>query len=379
MIKVGITGQDGFVGSYLNNTLGLTPEKYQRVPFKKDFFQDKAALDAFVASCDVIVHLAAMNRHPDQDVIYQTNKELVVALVESLKRTGAKPYVLFSSSTQEERDNLYGKSKREGRLLIEDWAKHNNASFSGLIIPNVFGPFGKPFYNSVVATFCYQLTHNQTPTIDQDGVIKLVYVGELVEHILKLIEINNGNVVSSKSTEVVDIPHSKEVKVSQILDLLVSYKEKYFEKGIIPAFGDVFERNLFNTYRSFIDLANYYPVKYTQHTDNRGQFVEIIKLEAGGQVSFSTTVPDITRGNHYHTRKIERFSVIKGEALIQLRKVDTSEILNFNLSGSEPSFVDMPIWYTHNIKNIGKEDLFTVFWINEFFDPQDADTYFEAV
>ncbi|AMS26771.1 epimerase [Bacteroidetes bacterium UKL13-3] len=379
MIKIGITGQEGFVGSYLYNTIGLQPEKYERVPFKRDFFQDAALLDSFVSSCDVIIHLAAMNRHTDQEVIYQTNKDLVSQLVESLKRTGAKPHVLFSSSTQEERDNLYGKSKREGRLLIENWAKENNASFSGLIIPNVFGPFGKPFYNSVVATFCYQLTHNQTPTIDQDSVIKLVYVGELVDHVIKLIEINNGNVISSKSTEVVDIPHSKEIKVSQILDLLDSYKEKYLEKGIIPGFGDVFERNLFNTYRSYIDLGNHYPVKYTPHSDNRGSFVEIIKLEAGGQVSFSTTVPDITRGNHYHTRKIERFSVIKGEALIQLRKVNTTEILNFNLSGSEPSFVDMPIWYTHNIKNVGKEDLYTVFWINEFFDPQDADTYFETV
>jgi UDP-2-acetamido-2,6-beta-L-arabino-hexul-4-ose reductase len=116
-----------------------------------------------------------------------------------------------------------------------------------------------------------------------------------------------------------------------------------------------------------------------QHTDDRGSFVEIIRLEVGGQVSFSTTKPNITRGNHFHTRKIERFAVIKGKALIQLRKIGTDEVLNFELNGDEPAYVDMPIWYTHNIKNIGDDVLYTNFWINEFFNPNDADTYFEEV
>lgn len=128
-----------------------------------------------------------------------------------------------------------------------------------------------------------------------------------------------------------------------------------------------------------MDIANYFPVKLTQHTDDRGSFVEIIRLEVGGQVSFSTTKPNITRGNHFHTRKIERFAVIKGKALIQLRKIGTDEVLNFELNGDEPAYVDMPIWYTHNIKNIGDDILYTNFWINEFFDPNDADTYFEEV
>ena len=128
-----------------------------------------------------------------------------------------------------------------------------------------------------------------------------------------------------------------------------------------------------------MDIANYFPVKLTQHTDDRGSFVEIIRLEVGGQVSFSTTKPNITRGNHFHTRKIERFAVIKGKALIQLRKIGTDEVLNFELNGDEPAYVDMPIWYTHNIKNIGDDILYTNFWINEFFNPNDADTYFEEV
>jgi UDP-2-acetamido-2,6-beta-L-arabino-hexul-4-ose reductase len=128
-----------------------------------------------------------------------------------------------------------------------------------------------------------------------------------------------------------------------------------------------------------MDIKNYFPVKFTQHTDPRGSFVEVIRLGVGGQVSFSTTVPGITRGNHYHTRKIERFAVIKGKALIQLRRIGTDEVLDFYLDGTEPAYVDMPIWYTHNIKNIGDDILYTNFWINEFYNPDNADTYFEDV
>ena len=128
-----------------------------------------------------------------------------------------------------------------------------------------------------------------------------------------------------------------------------------------------------------MDIANHFPVKFVEHTDLRGSFFEVIRLGIGGQVSFSTTVPGITRGNHYHTRKIERFAVIKGKALIQLRRIGTDEVLDFYLNGEEPSYVDMPIWYTHNIKNIGEEVLYTNFWINEFYDNKDPDTYFENV
>ena len=376
MIKIGITGQQGFVGSALYNTLCLKPTEYTLIQFNKQYFEDDSMMDAFVKECDVIVHLAAMNRHEDANVIYNTNKNLVEKLISSFFRTNSKPYVLFSSSTQEEKDNLYGKSKREGRELFEKWAKENGASFSGLIIPNVFGPFGKPFYNSVVATFCYQLTHSAEPSINQDSVVKLIYVGELAMYIQKLIEthIKDGRII-----DLINVPHTFEIKVSELLGKLNHYKLNYFDQGIIPTLKDSNETNLFNTYRSYIDHAMYFPFKYKKNTDNRGTFVELIKLNVGGQVSFSTTVPNITRGNHYHTRKIERFSVIKGKAKIQLRKINTSEVIEFELDGENPAYVDMPIWYTHNISNIGTEELYTVFWINEFFDPNDADTYFENV
>lgn len=372
MKKIGITGQNGFVGRHLYNTLGLFPEEFKLIDFEKDYFEDGKKLDEFVAQCDVIVHLAAMNRHESEQVIYETNTELANNLVDSLKRTASKAHVLISSSTQEELDNLYGRSKREGRESIVNWAAEQGGKVTGLIIPNVFGAFGKPFYNSFVATFCYQLTHGETPTVATDGEVRLIYVQELVMKIID--EIRSGTSQPELYIEPTAIR-----KVSEVLALLNQYKDKYFDRGEIPGLKDPFEHHLFNTYRSYIDYKTHFPVKFTQHTDPRGAFVEVIRLGIGGQCSFSTTVPGITRGNHFHTRKIERFAVIRGKALIQLRKVDSDEVLDFYLDGKEPAYVDMPIWYTHNIKNIGDEELYTIFWIDEPYNPQDSDTYFETV
>jgi UDP-2-acetamido-2,6-beta-L-arabino-hexul-4-ose reductase len=372
MTRVGITGSKGFVGYHLYQTIALQKEEFELIEFERNFFDDDQALDNFVKNCDVIVHLAALNRHNEPQVIYDTNTTLVKKLVASLERTNSKPHLIISSSTQEDREDPYGMSKKECRLLLSEWANKNGGSLSGLIISNVYGPFGHPYYNSVIATFCHQLASGETPIIDVDGDLKLIYVGELVEEIIKLI-LNNDNVHDQI------IPYTAEAKVSEILSLLVSFKESYQEKGELPALQNDFQHNLFNTYRCYMDLVNYFPKKLLEHTDNRGTFVEIARLGIPGQMSFSTTLPGITRGNHFHTRKIERFAVIKGKALIQFRRIGTDEVHNFYLDGNESAYVDMPIWYTHNIKNIGEEILYTIFWINEAFDANKPDTYFEIV
>lgn len=372
MINIGITGKNGFVGTHLFNTLKFSPKEYSLIEFKREYFEDKVALDNFVSQCDVIVHLAALNRHKTPSVIYETNIRLVSSLIESLNRTKSTPHVIMSSSAQEENDNLYGKSKKVGRSLLSDWAKKKEAIFTGMIIPNVFGPFGKPYYNSVVATFSHQLSNNETPKIDVDGQLKLIYVDDLVEDII--------NCIIYKRHEIeYKVKHTSEIKVSEMLELLKSFKITYQDNGEIPLLTDSFELNLFNTFRCYMDIKNFFPVNFIKHSDARGSFVEIIRLGVGGQVSFSTTVPGITRGNHFHTRKIERFAVIKGKALIQLRRIGTDEVLDFYLNGDEPGYVDMPIWYTHNIKNIGDEILYTNFWINETYNSDDADTFFEEV
>jgi len=372
MIKIGITGQSGFLGTHLFNTLGLYPEKFLRIPFEDSYFEDTIKLYQFVTQCDIIVHLAAVNRHNDPEFIYHTNVTLVKKLIDALELTDHCPHILYSSSIQEDIDNLYGKSKKEGREMLAEWSKKNNALFTGFVFPNIFGPFGDPYYNSFIATFCYQLTHEETPKIDVDKTVLLLYVADTVKIIIDAI-------FNKLNKEEFRISSFTERKVTDILEILKTYRSTYFIKGTIPELKDQFEINLFNTFRTYIDLKQHNPVKLKLNSDERGSFVETVKTNLGGQFSFSTTKPGVTRGNHFHIRKIERFAVIKGNALIQLRRIGTNEVLKFELNGDEPSFVDMPIWYTHNITNIGKEDLYTLFWVNEFFDPDNPDTYYEKV
>jgi UDP-2-acetamido-2,6-beta-L-arabino-hexul-4-ose reductase len=394
MIKVGITGQSGFIGTHLYNTLGLYPKKFERIPFKDEFFQDEAILKRFVSDCDAIVHLAALNRHNDPNVIYQTNVQLVQQLISACESTNSIPHILFSSSIQEEQENQYGKSKRDGRELLKQWAIRNQAVFSGIVLSNVFGPFGNPYHNSFIATFCHQLTHGEQPRVDVDGKVKLIYVSELVEKILEIIskynsESQNSEIIKDAkatlnpsnecSVNTISIPHTSEVKVSYVLSLLKDFTTQYFLKGNIPNLTDTFVKNLYNTYLCYIEHKSFFPFQLKLNSDWRGNFAETIKLSSGGQISFSSTIPGITRGNHFHTRKAERFAVIKGEARIDLRKIGTDDIISFNLDGRSPSFVDMPVWYTHNITNIGDEDVYTIFWINEHYNTNDADTYFETV
>jgi UDP-2-acetamido-2,6-beta-L-arabino-hexul-4-ose reductase len=289
-----------------------------------------------------------------------------------MEQTQSTPHVLFSSSTQEELDNNYGNSKKAGRELLVNWAARNQAPFTGMVIPNVFGPFGNPFYNSVIATFSHLLTHGGQPQIMVDNQLKLIYVGELVDQI--------WNIISERKTSAnYHIPHTSEAAVSEILKTLVRYKEEYFDLAVIPKISNRFELNLFNTFRSYISHNEYFPFLLKKNTDNRGSFVETVKTQKEGQFSYSTTVPGITRGEHFHTRKIERFAVIQGKAVIELRRIGSSEVLHFELDGENPSFVDMPVWYTHNITNTGETTLVTLFWISEFFDPTDTDTFFEKV
>jgi len=425
MIRIGITGQAGFIGTHLYNTLSLHKDKYAFIPFKDEYFQKEDTLDAFVTQCDVIVHLAAMNRHNDPDVLYNTNIDLVQKLIASMERTQSKPYVIMSSSLQEERDNLYGRSKREGRELLNQWADRNDAAFTGLIIPNVFGPFGVPFYNSVISTFSHQVVNNLEPRIGVDACLKLIYVGDLVQRVIGLVDsytdltdltdhhgldfddltteehrgapksTETATTENTESTEknlqftiynlqfekperLINVEHMAEYKVTELLEKLKGFRDTYQVKGIFPDLNDRFELCLFNTFRSYIPMEHF-PVKYKKNADPRGVYVEAMKFCSGGQAAFSTTVPGITRGNHFHIRKVERFAVIQGKASIKLRKYGSDEVIEYILDGSEPGYVDMPIWYTHNITNIGDGELLTMFWINEFYNPSDPDTYYEEV
>lgn len=368
-MNVGITGQSGFIGSHLYNYL-KTKDDVNLIPFQRSFFESKDKLADFLKRCDVIIHLAGMNRGSD-DEIYDTNIRLAKTVASGLERTNHNLHVIFSSSTHESRGTPYGNSKHESRLILSKWAKRNDAKFTGLIIPNVYGPFCKPFYNSVVATFCHQLTHGQEPEIHVDQPIELLYVDELVQRIYDVIK--NG-----QDADELPVQATREIMVSELLSKLRRFKEQYLNEKVIPDLSDPFNLSLFNTFRSYIE-PDYYPVQYDLKTDDRGTLFEAVRSLNQGQVFFSYTKPGIERGNHYHRRKLERYSVIKGKALVQLRRIGTEKIVEYTLNGDTPSYVDIPIHHTHNLINVGEEDLLILFWASELFNPDDADTYYEKV
>lgn len=371
-MKVGITGKNGFIGYHLSHIIKYKFENYDIVPFQRSFFEDSELLNSFVSSCDVIIHLAGVNRADSSEEVYSSNIQINTALNYALLNTKFKGQLIFASSSQEEFASLYGKAKKESRIFLEHTVEQQGGNFTGLIIPNVFGPFCKPNYNSFIATFSNKILKEEEPIIIKDDSVPLIYVGNLVQQILDIIQFQN--IIKLKLIES-DI----EIKVSKVLNLLNYFKDSYFKYNKIPLFNNSFELNLFNTFRSYIDFEKTYPIELNKHSDERGFFSEIIKTEIGGQFSYSTTLPGITRGNHFHTRKIERFIVIAGKAKISLRKIGSNAVHEFLLDGEYPSFIDMPIWYTHNITNIGDSKLITAFWINEAYNPEDTDTYFENV
>jgi UDP-2-acetamido-2,6-beta-L-arabino-hexul-4-ose reductase len=370
MLKIGITGSNGFIGSHLCNFLSLDRIKYKLIEFNREWFDNDIQLDSFILKCDIIIHLAGLNRHQNEKFIYITNISLAEKLINSFTRINYQGKIIFASSIHENKNTFFGNSKKKSTELFMNWAS-NNTNFISILIPNVYGPFGKPFYNSVISTFCHQLLNGNIPEIEVDARLNLIYINDLIKEIISLIDTKSFNYIKINPTD--------SYKVSDILDLLIYFNKNYIINGVIPQLNSNFEINLFNTFRSYIDISKYFPIKYIKHADLRGNFVEIIREFSGGQISFSLTKSGETRGNHFHTRKIERFAVIKGNCLIELRKKGTSEVISFYLNGDDPAYLDIPIWYIHNIKNIGKEDLFTIFWVNEFYDHNDSDTYFEKV
>lgn len=370
MLKVGITGMAGFVGYHLRARL-LREKNVEVLPFEDSYYETPEAFINFARQAQVIVHLAGVNRN-SPEVVYAKNIELMEKLLEYVDASGNRPKILFSSSTQIERDNEYGRGKKRAMELLEAWSGKTGAAAVSMVVPNVFGAGCRPFYNSVVATFSHQVTHGEEPTIMVDGQMGLIYINDLVEEMYRLV------IQPASGYRVEHIPMRAEAKVTEILAMLKSFKEAYYGTGTVPVTKSAFERDLYNTFITYMDPKDW-ERKLKLNTDERGSFVEVFKLEKGGQVSFSTTKPGVTRGNHYHIRKNEKFCVVSGEASIKMRRIATDQVIEFKVSGDTPSWVEMPIYYTHNITNTGSTELVTLFWINEAYNPDDPDTYFEKV
>jgi len=366
MTTIGITGVDGLLGwhlrSFLHGQAGVTV----RGADKPEFASGEALLK-FVSGCDAIVHLAGMNRGDEAEVA-RVNVELTEALLGACSAAGAKPHIVFSSSTHISRGTPYGESKKKCAALIRAWASSNGATFTNLVLPNVYGESGRPFYNSAVSTFCHQLAHGEKPEVKQDAGMELLHAQEVAREIYARIQQRYDGEL---------YPPGHKITVSALLAKLQEMAGKY-AANVIPDLRDGFDRDLFNTYRSYLFPAKS-PVALDLKRDARGYLFEAAKSDNGGQAFLSSTLPGITRGNHYHTRKFERFLVIKGQAVIRVRKLFSSETSEFSVSGDRPEYVDMPALHTHNITNTGDGELLTLFWSSEVFDPAAPDTYQETV
>lgn len=370
-LKVGITGVTGLIGWHL---LCHLMSRTDTLPIRADrtTFANQDTLDLFVKQCDVIVHLAALNRGTDSDV-ESINLKLADELVRSLERTKCTPHVLYSSSIHAKGETLYGRTKKQCGEMLQAWSTRSGARFTSLLLPHVFGELGRPFHNSVVSTFCHQIANSETPRITSDSQLEL-------RHAQSVAELISDAILTKTATgkELHEIaPGGKKISVSQLLSE-VQHISATYQEGIIPDLRDPFTLDLFNTYRSYLFPARSL-VTLHLNSDSRGHLFEAVKTEMGGQCFVSTTKPGITRGNHFHLRKLERFLVTSGEAIIRVRRLDHTDVTEFRVSGERPQFIDIPTLHTHNITNVGDADLTTLFWAHEIFDPDRPDTFRETV
>ena len=368
-MKILVTGSDGFIAKNLIQE--LRNQKYQEL-FLCNRKTSKEELELYVAESDVIIHLAGVNR-PQSNAEFQVgNIELTEQIINLMKVHVKKRKFIFSSSVQAEYNNPYGTSKKEAEELLKAYALEGKIELYIYRLTNVFGKWCKPNYNSVVATFCNNIARDLDIRVnDANAKLNLVYIDDVVSSFINVLEneIDAGGYV--------DIEPEYQVTVGELANLIAKFKELRYNYQT-PDMSDDFEKKLYSTYLSYLDVKDFmYPLK--MNVDERGSFTEFLRSGAAGQVSINVAKPGIVKGNHWHHTKVEKFLVVKGKAQISFRNMITNEIIDYVVSGEKLEAVDIPTGYTHNIKNIGEEDLVTVMWANEPFNPEKPDTYYEEV
>lgn len=361
---IAMTGAQGFLGWHTRcaaHARGLT---VNAIPVGESF--QRAGAAKLMDGADRLIHLAGVNRGSDEDV-RAGNIVFASQIADAIVEAERPPRVIvFANSVQAGNGTPYGEAKLQAAESLRAAAGRVGAEFTDVRLPNVFGEHGRPFYNSVVATFCRQLADHQEPRVDRDAELGLLHAQTAADMMLGFTEPRTMD------------SHMTRATVTDLLGRLQSISAGY-AAGDIPDIASPFSRDLFNTYRSFLFDAR--PSnELAKKADERGAFFECVRSHGGGgQSSFSTTVSGVSRGDHYHLRKVERFTVIAGEGTIRLRKLFTDRVLEIPVSGAAPMAIDMPTMWAHKIVNTGTAPLYTLFWSNEIFDPGSPDTYAEAV
>lgn len=368
-MKILVTGANGFIGKNLIATLKEL-KKYEVIAIDKE--NSKEELENALLEAEFIFHLAGVNRPKDEKEFFQGNSGLTEEIVMFLKENNKKIPILITSSIQAELDNAYGKSKKLSEETLLMYGDSSKAKVFIYRLPNVFGKWCRPNYNSAVATFCNNIAKGEEIWVSDPNIeLTLVYIDDVVRCLISSMEDKN----SLSGYVKVDIEHK--ATLGKIVQLLNSFVESR-KSLMVPNMEDEFTKKLYSTYLSYLPEDKFsYPLK--MNIDNRGSFTEFLKSSDKGQVSVNISKPGITKGNHWHHTKNEKFLVVSGEGLIQFRKIDSDEIIEYKVSGEKLEVIDIPVGYTHNIINIGTTDMVTIMWVNEIFDKEKPDTYFLEV
>lgn len=378
-----VTGANGFVGRNLVSQLeniasgkarnyAIAGEELHVLCYDVD--SDPAALEEYCRRADFVFNLAGVNRPEDPSEFMKGNFGFASVLLDTLKKCGNSCPVMISSSTQAALDNPYGESKRAGEELLFEYGRETGAKVLVYRFPNVFGKWCRPNYNSAVATFCHNIAHGLPIRVNDPSVVMhLVYIDDVVDELIGAL---SGD--EHRAGAFCEVPVVHEITLGGIVDLLYSFRDMQQDLEV-PDLGDAFTKKLYSTYLSYLPKEKFcYPLK--MNVDNRGSFTEIIRTPDRGQFSVNISKPGITKGEHWHHTKNEKFVVVSGHGLVQLRKIGTDEVINFEVSGEKMEVVEMIPGYTHNIINLSDtEDLVTFMWANEAFNPERPDTYFEPV
>ena len=365
-----VTGANGFVGK---NLIAELENKGYKEIFTFTRETDPSLLEIYTQECDFIFHLAGVNRPKDVNEYMEGNAGFTLKLIELLKKQHNPSPILFTSSTQAALDNPYGQSKKAVEDLLFSYSKETGAKVLIYRLPNLFGKWCRPHYNSVVATFCHQIARDLDIQVhDPRKELTLCYIDDCVTEFLKVLdgkETVNGDFCT--------VPVTYSITLGQLAEKLYSLKANR-ETLVMPSLENELDKALYSTYLSYLE-ENHFSYKLKKNVDHRGWLAEFIKSAGNGQIFISKTKPGVTRGNHWHHTKVEKFLVIQGEATIRFRKINSENVLEYKVNGEIPEVVDIPPGYTHSIENTGQEDVITLFWACEIFNPEKPDTYFVEV
>jgi UDP-2-acetamido-2,6-beta-L-arabino-hexul-4-ose reductase len=371
-MKILVTGAKGFIGK--NLAVELQNQKAGEL-LEFDMANSLSELQLFTKECDLVYHLAGINRPQDIKEFEEGNFDFTNTLISYLKKSGNRAPIIFSSSVQAKLDNPYGKSKFAAENILIQYSKETGIPVIIYRLPNVFGKWCRPSYNSVVATFCYNISHDLPIQINDKGtMLRQIYIDDVVNEFIsksKDIENNNGPELIEELNPVYSI------NLGDLASLITSFKNS--RTGLeVPDFSDHFTRKLYATYLSYLP-ENEFSYLLKMNIDLRGSFSEFIRTDNRGQISINISKPGVTKGNHWHHTKNEKFLVVSGKGVIRFRKVETAEVIEYHVAGEKLEVVDIPPGYTHNIENLGPGDMVTIMWASEAFDPKRPDTWFENV